>query len=394
MSISEISADLARHAGFGDKYSGGPGDLATAEWIAGALSEAGYSVAQQRISLPVNRVDELSLSGVACALFAQPNLISGVITAPIHVIHDRVQAPMARNAIAVLAAPYGRHSTIWMQPIAGLIEAACDAGARAIIVLPTGPTGDILGLNTWADRPFAGVPLVIGRPSELPLYLAQEGMEATLTVRGRIDRVETPNIIATRKAGARWIAISTPRTGFFTCLTERGSGTAAFLHMARRLPELYPDHSLFLMNTTGHELAFAGTHAAMRLAPSPAETDVWVHLGATLAANDHQETRIGRMVRCADPNRILMATSPMRAACADAFRGLSGLEDPREVIKGAGELSAITDLGYSHAFTTLGQSRWFHTPQDTLDKLDPALLLPVVEAHLAALDAGIRSHHR
>jgi hypothetical protein len=57
-------------------------------------------------------------------------------------------------------------------------------------------------------------------------------------------------------------------------------------------------------------------------------------------------------------------------------------------------LSAITDLGYSHAFTALGQSRWFHTPQDTLDKLDPALLLPVVEAHLAALDAGIRSHHR
>ena len=41
-----LAADLARHAGFGDKFSGGPGDLATADWVAGRLRTAGYRVAE------------------------------------------------------------------------------------------------------------------------------------------------------------------------------------------------------------------------------------------------------------------------------------------------------------------------------------------------------------
>ncbi|WP_370206916.1 M28 family peptidase [Pararhodobacter marinus] len=390
MTISDLRRDLARHAGFGEKYTGGPGDLATAAWIETELQAAGYETWRQDVTLPRNRVDRLTLSGLDVALYAQPNMVPGTVTAPLRVIHDRVQAARAARAIAVIRAPYGRHSTIWLPPFRDLIADALEAGAKALVVLPTGPSGDIVGLNTWADRPFAPVPLVIGRPDDLPLYLSNEGQTLTLTLNGAVEPVASPNILARRIAGPRWIGLSTPRTGFFTCLTERGSGTAAFLAMARRLPALYPERSVFLMNTTGHELAFGGTHAALDHAPPPEDTDAWVHLGATLASNDQQETRNGQMLSVADPNRVVMASESLRDACADAFAGLSGLAPPRAVVPGAGELSTIVDLGYRNAFAVLGQGRWFHTPQDTLDKLDPELLAPVVEAHLRALDAGLR----
>lgn len=390
----ELTTLLSRHAGFGNKHSGSAGDMATAGWISSELETAGFQITQQPVTVPVNRVEHLSLTGGNFTLYAQPNMIPGTVTAPLVVIHDAVQASRASGAIAVLVLPYARHSTLWLPPVAPLIESVMTAGAKALIVLATGPSGDILGLNTYADRAYVPVPLVMGKPDELPQYLALAGRTVTLSLQGHVEHVASPNVIAQRRAGPRWIAVSTPRTGFFSCLTERGSGTAAFLAMARRLPALYPDHSLFLMNTTGHELAFAGTHEALKLAPPPKQTDVWVHIGATLAANDKQEVRNGRMTGTADPNRVVMATPAMKPSCAIAFRGLSGLDDTRDIVRGAGELSAIADLGYTHAFAVLGQSRWFHTPQDTLDKLDPALLAPVVDAHLAALDAGVRAHHR
>ena len=42
--IRQLGADLERHAAFGDKFSGGPGDTATADWIAGRLRQSGYRV--------------------------------------------------------------------------------------------------------------------------------------------------------------------------------------------------------------------------------------------------------------------------------------------------------------------------------------------------------------
>lgn len=394
--LAELAEDLSRHAAFGDKYSGGKGDLATADWISAELGAAGYEVTAQDCVLP--RFDAgrvvLEQQETALSLFPQPVVTptpAEGVAAPLAIMHDVVQAPRMRGRIAVLVTPYGRQATIWHPPVGEMLRAAHAAGALAAIVLVTGPSGDITGLNTPTDAPFVPMTVAIGRPDDLPAYLAlaENGETCRLVVTGETRMATAPNVIAQRRAGPRWIAMSTPRSGFFTCTTERGSGTAAFLAMARRIPRDFPEHSVFLMNTTGHELNFAGTHAAIELAPPPEQTDVWVHVGATLAANDMQETRNGRMVRSADPNRYTMATPAMMEIAAAAFDGLSGLETPREIVPGAGELSTIADRGYAFSFATIGQSRWFHTPQDTLDKLDPALLLPVVRAHYRALADGV-----
>jgi hypothetical protein len=136
------------------------------------------------------------------------------------------------------------------------------------------------------------------------------------------------------------------------------------------------------MNTGGHEYFFAGSHRVLHEAPPPEATDVWVHVGATLAARDSVE-RDGQLVMLdtADPGRTLMTTDAARAAAAEAFRGLSGLAEPVAVRPSAGELSTFTDLGYAKAFAVLGLHAWFHTVEDTLERVDAKLIAPVLRAH-------------
>ena len=44
LSGASLYADVARYASFGVHRFGSPGDRATADWIAGALSEAGFAI--------------------------------------------------------------------------------------------------------------------------------------------------------------------------------------------------------------------------------------------------------------------------------------------------------------------------------------------------------------
>jgi hypothetical protein len=92
------------------------------------------------------------------------------------------------------------------------------------------------------------------------------------------------------------------------------------------------------------------------------------------------------MLDTADPQRSLMATDAARAAAAEAFNGLAGLATPTRVQPGAGELSTFTDRGYTTAFAVIGVHRWFHTVEDTLERVDARLVAPVLLAHQRAIE--------
>jgi hypothetical protein len=113
----------------------------------------------------------------------------------------------------------------------------------------------------------------------------------------------------------------------------------------------------------------------------------WAHIGATLAARNAQP-RDGAVVMLdtVDPFRSLMTTERARAAVLDAFQGLVGLTEPLAVRPKAGELSTFTDLGYDKAFAVIGQHTWFHTVEDTLERVDAKLLEPVLRAHQRTIE--------
>jgi hypothetical protein len=393
MVTARLAADLTRHASFGEKFSAGPGDVATAGWVAGRLRAAGYSVVESTFEAPyfVPRATQLRAGDATATVIPQapvaPTGAAGV-SAPLALVESEVGG--VRGRIALVVAPFARHAALF--PDRGLgqtVRAAAEAGAAAVVIVSTGPSGEAIALNAPEERPFISVPAAVLAPKHAAPFVAaaRAGAMATLVLDGDATHRPSPNVVARIERGERWLVISTPRSGWFGCVGERGTGTAVFLELADWAARRFPGTSVFLMNTGGHEYFFAGSHRVLHEAPPPDKTLVWAHIGATLAARN-SEQRNGRLATLdtVDPSRTLMATDSAHAAATEAFRGLTGLEQAVAVRPQAGELSTFTDRGYPRAFAVIGQHAWFHTVEDTLERVDAALLTPVLHAHRRAIE--------
>lgn len=387
-----IARDLERHASFGRKFAGGSGDIATAEWVAERLAASRYAVETSTFDAPffVARSTRLVVGDLSRDVAPQAPVVTtgaeGVI-AQLALVEDEVGD--VRGRIALIVLPFGRHAALFpTRGIGQTVVAAAEAGAAAIVMITTGPSGEAIALNA-PEEPFVPVPTAVLAPKHAEPFVAaaRAGEQATLILDGDATHRPSPNVVARLERGERWLAISTPRSGWYDCVAERGTGTAAFLELADWVVDRFPDLSVFLMNTGGHEYFFAGSHRVLDQVPPPERTLVWTHIGATLAARDAVE-RDGELVMLdtADPGRSTMATETARAAVTESFRGLSGLENPREIRPQAGELSTFTDLGFTTAFAVIGLHSWFHTVEDTLERTDARLVAPVVTAHQRAIE--------
>ena len=392
--LARLERDLATHAGFGLKFSGSPGDHATADWTVERLRAAGYSVEVGEFDAPyfVPRTTEIRLGAAAIEVVPQaPVLVTAPagVTARLAIVGEDGVVADVRGRIAVIVAPEARHAALFpTRGIGATVRSVAEGGAVGIVLVTTGPTREAIALNCPPEAPFVPVPLAILAPrlADPVVAAAREGREATLVVDGEATQRPCKNVIGRIERGPQWIAMSTPRSGWYHCVGERGTGQAAFLEIADWLAREYRGHSIFLMNTGGHEYFFAGSHHAIEHAPPPESTVAWAHIGATLAARD-AEVVDGewRMLDTVDPERSSMATDKARAAVVAGFAGLTGFENPGVVRPQAGELSTFTDKGFDTAFACIGQHRWFHTTGDTLERVDARLLLPVVRAHQETL---------
>ncbi|HEY8521266.1 MAG TPA: hypothetical protein VIN61_14390 [Gammaproteobacteria bacterium] len=401
--VARLRADLERHASFGLKFSAGPGDAATAGWVAGRLREIGYAVEESEFPAPffVQRAARLTAGSASATVHPQAPVVPTPpegVTAPLALVEDDARDVSGR--IALFVAPFGRHAALFPnRGIGKTVREIAAAGARAVVVVTTGPTGEAIALNA-PEEPFVPIPAAILAPKDAGPFVeaARAGRTATLVIDGEATRRPSKNVVARLVRGRRWIVVSTPRSGWYHCVGERGTGTAAFLEMAAWARTRFPDLSVFLMNTGGHEYFFAGSHHVLGEAPPPEDTLAWAHIGAAIATRDAVE-RDGRwvMLEEADPQRSLMATEAARAAAATAFAGLSGLSglsEPTPVRPQAGELSTFTDRGYRAAFAVLGVHRWMHTMQDTLERVDARLLVPVLRAHQRTIELLVTAQER
>jgi hypothetical protein len=273
-----IRADLVRHASFGEKFSGGPGDLATANWVAGRLRGSGYAVEESQFDAPffVKRQARLIAGTAAVDVIPQAPVVpsgpAGVTARLALVDGEGNDVGDVRGRIALVVAPFGRHAALFPDRGIGMtVRAAAERGAVAVVIVTTGPSGEAVALNA-EEMPFVPVPTAVIAPKHTPPFVAaaQSGGEATLTLDGEATHRPCKNVIARLERGERWIAISTPRSGWFDCVAERGTGTAVFLELADWAARRFPSHSVFLMNTGGHEYFFAGSHRVLHEAPVPA----------------------------------------------------------------------------------------------------------------------------
>lgn len=387
-----LQAILERYSGFGVKASGGPGDEASGAWLQGELEQAGYACRRQPFEVPFFEVRQATLAcGDATATLIPQAIVAPTgpqgLTAPLKLASD---AGDLTGAIALVPLPSKRWTALADPQVARPLAEALGRGAAGVVLITTGPTGEAVALNVSTHRPAVERPVAILAPKDAQPFLAAaaERRSATLILDGRGgrgDRRPAFNLIARldRKA-AKTLVISTPRSGWFGCAAERGSGLAVWLWLARWLARANHGVNVVLLATSGHEYEYLGGERFLaEAAPSPADTKLWVHIGASAAARDWHELGPRLLpLPSADPQRVLTASAEILERTRRAFHGISGLEATylADKIMAGGELVNVLDAGYRTAIGLYGGHRYFHTRGDDMRCVSGELVQPVAAA--------------
>lgn len=401
--MASVAEDLARYIGFGNKQSGGEGDTAAGHWLADELVRAGFAVEKPGISVPWfrSRRCDIVAGDSRAALLPQPIVVptpdAGVSGPLVRVdAAGRADAPLA-GAIALVDLPYGRWSSALAKPVRAPIDAAFAGGAKAVVVITNGPTGKVIALNADGRAPMFPGPVGLLAPADAGPFLAaaMRHDRATVTLTGEGGRRPAFNIIGRMDRGkGRWITVSTPRSGWFGCAGERGGGIAAWLDLARWAPAALPDHDLAFLCNSGHEYENLGAEVSLKaVAPKPAATHFWLHLGANLAARDWHEGLFGLApLRGTDSQRYLVVSPPLLPAAQRLFVGLAGLESPYSSEgMSAGELTAIIAAGYSSVSGVFGVHRFHHVADDDARCVAPEPVAATIAAFRQLLAEAARA---
>lgn len=371
-----VARDLRRYIGFGGKQSGGDGDNACGEWLAEEMARAGFAVERQSVSVPffAPQRSELVCGAAHASVWPQPIVRptpAEGITAPLVRVDAGGQAAVPLDsAIALVDLPCGRWSTATSPGLKRPIEASFTAGARAVVAITNGPTGKVIALNADGRAPMFTGPVALLAPGDAAPFraAAARGERAALHITGDGGRRPSFNLIGRIDRGApRWLTVSTPRSGWFACAGERGGGIAAWLDLARWLPRAAPGFNLAFICNSGHEYEYLGAEEMLReIAPRPAETAFWLHLGANVAARDWHEA-VGEMwpLPGTDSQRYLVTSPSLLPAARREFAGLAGLEAPyASDVLSAGELTNVIAAGYPLVAGVFGIHRFHHVADD------------------------------
>lgn len=370
-----LLADVKAYAEAGNKQSGGSGDIWTADWTSERLAAVGFSIERQSFEVPYFRPlrAELEVGRHRIPIVAQPIVVSTTedgLSAPIRLADT---GGSLEGAIALVRLPYRRWSSILDRAVRTAIDDAVGRGAIAIILITTGPTGEVLLFNAPAEKLVSPKPLALLAPNLAGPVVdaARYGRHAKLFVTGDRGSRTTENIVGRRSvASDRWIVVSTPRSGWTDCVGERGPGMAIWLALAQWMPRMFPRHNLLFVNNSGHEYEYLGADKMMKaFGPPPAETDFWLHLGANVATRDWHELPDRLLpLPSADPYRFLMVSNDLVGPARAIFKDQPGLEMAYPASEGtAGELSQIVKAGYLRYAGIFGAHRQHHAATDKLE---------------------------
>ncbi len=384
-----LYADVARYAAFGMHRFGSAGDKATADWIAAELKAAGFRVEFQPVVLGRQYVVERATAEaggttVEATPFWWP---------PEDKATFRLSAPLVRDGDAAgkilwVELPYDRGAYLGAAHRAAIAQAAAKAPA-AILLTIGNPADDRFAYNvTQEDSPWPVPVIVVGAKDRAVFERAvTSGAPVTFDVTGHYERnVGGRNVIARFGGKGPVIMVSTPMTGWYTCVCERGPGIANFLGLARTVAaEKWPANFIFIA-TAGHEIGHGGMELFLKDgAPAPKDTLAWVHFGSSNACyafdgGPQAPTRTS----APDAARVLVLS---KSAVALAGETLASIKVTPAVAEkeAVGELRDVHAAGYPNFLGIAGRHRFFHTPADDLSSTGPDILEPVARAFTDAV---------
>lgn len=392
LSGDQLFADVAKYVSFGIHRTAHPGDIETAKWIAESLEQAGLDVELKTWPLRQFFLKECSLvvGGEEFDSFPgwYPNTepVTGTLA---H--YNRKDPSNLKGNIAYAGSEVGFASQ--STRLFKIAEAVRDEGAIALVIVgqAQGDSGLIAAGNArqkgdgleYHQSPLPIPTILVASDDNAKLAAAAaRGATVSINIEGE-DKADAKahNVVGVLNRGEKWIVITTPLSGWFTCGGERGPGIAMFLGMARLFAQQDTEHSLAFIAHSGHELNFLGAHYTLdEYLPAyninPENVTIWCHLGTSISTRTWE--RVGNDYKPLDQRKtsFLIGPEEVLPLLQTAFKDIDKLNMGTAVY---GEMKTIVNAGYT-VFWFFGSNYFLHTAQDTEKETSPELLEPIARA--------------
>ena len=326
-------------------------DRLSAEWLAGEVRQIGLAPTLE--DFPLSRVDPVraSLAVNGRTIEGLPLFDCGFTGA------EGISGPLgALNSDA----PIGFcESAPNAQEAGALGEARRDNRHHAIVVVTRGARPGFCPSN--ADSfPSAFGPPVLQVASEEAAFVAdcaRQGATALLTAQAERTQAQAFNVITTAAGTSKGLAplvVMTPRSGWWSCASERGGGLACWLEIMRAVRDAGPARDVLFVASSGHELGHIGLDDFIaRREGLVAGARAWIHLGANIGAAQ------------GPGNHLQASDDAMESLLADAMTQ-AGLAIDRRLPRGAvprGEAFNV-HRGGGRYISIIGSNDLFHNTRD------------------------------
>jgi len=342
-------------------------DQTSGDWLAAEVKRAGLIPARE--TFPLSRVDPVTASISANGRWIEGlPLFDGGLTDAAGVSGRLGQlgsdAPIGLTEIAPNAAGAG--------PLA---EARRKNAHRAIVVITRGGRPGLCPSNAESFlQPFGPPVLQVSSEAAGPLTdLARTGSYVTLIAQVKRTPAEAFNVITSVQGADRTLpplVIMTPRSGWWTCASERGGGIACWLELMRAMHGMKPARDVLFVASSGHELGQRGIEVYAERRPDLIQhSRAWIHFGANIGAAQNP----GNTIQASDDEMESLLAARMQTAELTINRKV-----PRGTVPG-GE-AGVVHRGGGRYMSIIGGSALFHNPLDRgPDAIDPAAIARFAE---------------
>jgi hypothetical protein len=259
-------------------------DRISAEWLADRIRQIGLRPSLEPFSL--RRVDPITAAIIAAghrvdglplfdAAFTDADGVRGQL--------GRMQDATAIGLTESLPNPAGAGA---------LGDARRQHRHRALVIIARGarPSPDPCPSNAdMFEQPFGPPAVQVGRDhQEWLAQIAAGGGDVQVVAHVQRTPAEAFNVVTSIEGEDRSLpalVVMTPRSGWYSCASERGGGIVCWLELMARLRAHKTRRSIHFVASSGHELGHLGIDAYMRRRPALVKNSVaWIHLGANLGA--------------------------------------------------------------------------------------------------------------